>query len=499
MWSVFSFVNAGHCSNNGVKLMTKHFRNLINLLIFLVATVMTASAMPAADTSSADMNTVVPQPHPPGSYWVKQLPDGNGRDLVARRCGLCHNLQRAVAFSRPKETWEEIVRTMMRRGAPVQPDEFPIIVDYLTENFGPTSEPRGIIGMQPCKQIDWPQGSAYFRAAVHASYSIWASDQQGGTVDIIDPSQNKVVRRIRCISGADRVEFSPDGNIAYIPDRIEHDITIVDTRTGAILKKIPVVARPNVAVLSRDGKTLFAGIWPVRPDEDKRGYIEVIDTAKLEVVKVIETKGAIHDIWMAKDGKTFLAMAPEAKFMNLYDTQTQQLIYTCCTDATIGTMDMERSPDGSTGRFFLSYEGFPGIVVINAKTGKEIERVRHPVDKDGPFAGVESTHGFHGNEISPDGKSFWCIAYNIVFRYSLPELKPLGHIHLAEVDQTGQPFKPSTEGTWLTISPDGTTVYAARPGRDLISVIDVATMTETTRIPTGEYPLHISIWPRGTP
>jgi YVTN family beta-propeller protein len=38
-----------------------------------------------------------------------------------------------------------------------------------------------------------------------------------------------------------------------------------------------------------------------------------------------------------------------------------------------------------------------------------------------------------------------------------------------------------------------------RPGRDLLSVIDAKKMKEVAEVPTGEYPLHISIWPRGTP
>jgi YVTN family beta-propeller protein len=38
-----------------------------------------------------------------------------------------------------------------------------------------------------------------------------------------------------------------------------------------------------------------------------------------------------------------------------------------------------------------------------------------------------------------------------------------------------------------------------RPGRNLLSVIDAKTMKEEALIPTGEYPLHDSIWPRGTP
>jgi YVTN family beta-propeller protein len=107
--------------------------------------------------------------------------------------------------------------------------------------------------------------------------------------------------------------------------------------------------------------------------------------------------------------------------------------------------------------------------------------------------------GFHGAEISPDGKSLWAISGSTVWHYSLPDLKYLGNVQLARVDQQGYLFAPAVEGSWLTIAPDGKKVYAVRPGRNLLSVIDVATTKEEALIPTGDYPLHISIWPRGTP
>src|SRR5262249_2208015 len=178
-------------------------------------------------------------------------------------------------------------------------------------------------------------------------------------------------------------------------------------------------------------------------------------------------------------------------------------IWTCCNEAEIGTMNMEAGPDGSTRRIFFSYSGFSGVVVIDAKTGKELQRVSHPVDTEGPFKGIPHASGngkalgFHGGEISPDGKSYWVMEGSFVYKYELPSLKPLGDVPLAQVDQAGKSFKPAIEGAWLTISPDGSTIYAVRPGRNLLSVIDAKAMKEVALIPTGEYPLHISIWPRG--
>jgi YVTN family beta-propeller protein len=208
---------------------------------------------------------------------------------------------------------------------------------------------------------------------------------------------------------------------------------------------------------------------------------------------------------MSADGKLLLAMSPPGRFLKAYDTATDKLLWNCCHDGEIGTMNMETGADGSTSRIFYSHAGFYGVVVIDAKTGKELLQVRHPVHTDGPFKGISHTpstgagSGFHGGEISPDGKTYWVMAGSFLYKYELPGFKPLGDVHLALVDQMGKPFTPAVEGTWITLSPDGQKAYAARPGRNLMSVVDTRTMKEEALIPTGEYPLHISIWPRGTP
>jgi YVTN family beta-propeller protein len=451
---------------------------------------------------------VTPRVHPTKQYWASKLPAGEGRDIVGENCQLCHDLQRALAFVRPRDQWQNVVDAMTRRGAPLTPQQKAVVVEYLARNLGPNSPPiegRKEIGRTFCKPADWPKGSSDFRKNWTSPYNIWVSNQQGASLDVVDPSSKKIVSRIRCMSAPDRAEFSRDGNTAYVPDRVEHNVTVIDTRTGAIKAKVPLVDRPNVSVLTRDYKKLYVGIWPVRGDEDKRGFIQVMDTSTLKIVKTIQVKGGIHDLWMSPDGKQVLAMSPEGRFMDLYDTRDDRKIWTCCHEAEIGTMNMEAAPDGSTSRIFFSYGGYGGIVVIDAKTGRELERIRHPVDTTGPYKGIphssgnSKSFGFHGGEISPDGKTYWVMQGSFVYRYALPSFKPLGDVHLAMVDQAGEPFRPAVEGSWLTISPDGQKVYAVRPGRNLLSVIDVKTMKEEALIPTGEYPLHISIWPRGTP
>ena len=64
------------------------------------------------------------------------LPDGPGKDLVAARCALCHDLERVVAVKRGRQAWPAIVADMVERGAPVTAEDGKTISDYLAANFG---------------------------------------------------------------------------------------------------------------------------------------------------------------------------------------------------------------------------------------------------------------------------------------------------------------------------------------------------------------------------
>ncbi len=64
------------------------------------------------------------------------LPDGDGKQLVEARCGLCHDLERVAAVKRAKPDWPVIVGSMVARGATATPAEAKTIADYLAANFG---------------------------------------------------------------------------------------------------------------------------------------------------------------------------------------------------------------------------------------------------------------------------------------------------------------------------------------------------------------------------
>jgi mono/diheme cytochrome c family protein len=66
-----------------------------------------------------------------------ELPDGEGKGLILGTCKQCHNLNPIVLQRKTAAGWEHTVHDMVARGAQVQVEEIPVIIDYLSNHFGP--------------------------------------------------------------------------------------------------------------------------------------------------------------------------------------------------------------------------------------------------------------------------------------------------------------------------------------------------------------------------
>jgi len=71
-----------------------------------------------------------------GQQQAQKLAEGTGADLVQVKCTLCHELRNITSIRQSREEWEDTIKVMIRRGAPVSPEEEIIILDYLTKHYG---------------------------------------------------------------------------------------------------------------------------------------------------------------------------------------------------------------------------------------------------------------------------------------------------------------------------------------------------------------------------
>ena len=71
-----------------------------------------------------------------GQQQAQNLAEGTGANLVQAKCALCHDLGNITSLRQSREEWEDTIKVMIRRGAPVSPEEEIIILDYLTKHYG---------------------------------------------------------------------------------------------------------------------------------------------------------------------------------------------------------------------------------------------------------------------------------------------------------------------------------------------------------------------------
>ena len=68
--------------------------------------------------------------------WNHSPAKERGRELVAEVCTYCHNLDRLLGKELSREEWRGLTKGMISEGAPVTDEEFSMILDYLTKNYG---------------------------------------------------------------------------------------------------------------------------------------------------------------------------------------------------------------------------------------------------------------------------------------------------------------------------------------------------------------------------
>ena len=65
----------------------------------------------------------------------RTLTPGKGADLTSARCGICHDVTHITRGKLSRGEWQDNVKNMIERGAPIEPAEVPVIVEYLATYY----------------------------------------------------------------------------------------------------------------------------------------------------------------------------------------------------------------------------------------------------------------------------------------------------------------------------------------------------------------------------
>ena len=295
----------------------------------------------------------------------------------------------------------------------------------------------------------------------------------GDNVHVIDPATNRVVGTIEDIEVPHGIVIAPGGSRIYVTNESLTTLDVVDAKTLKVTKRIPLSGQPNNVDVSKDGKLVYVGI------REEPGAVDVIDTTSLTNIKSIPVKGAIHNVYVTPDGKHVVAGSIPARTISVIDASTNTLAWTLTLSAGIRPMAFTWNADGSTKEIIVQLSEFHGFAVVDFATRKEVRRITFP-DPPGLEKELEGLQGSpaHGLAVSPDGKLLWSTSkwYHSVMAYSLPDYKFLKTVEVG------------SHPDWLTITPDGKSLYVANAGDDETVVVDNKTMTVVGKIAVGAVP-----------
>jgi YVTN family beta-propeller protein len=299
------------------------------------------------------------------------------------------------------------------------------------------------------------------------------TNSAGDNVHLIDPATNKIVGTIEEIEVSHGAAIAPDGARLYVSDEALSTLDVVDGKTLKVTKRIPLSGHPNNIAVGRDGRRVYVGII------QEPGGVDVIDTTTMQRVKTLPTKGTIHNAYVTPDGKYVVAGSIAGKTINVFDASTEQPAWTLEMDLGIRPMTFSTNPDGSTKWLFVQLTGLNGFAVIDFATRKEIKRLTNPDLPPGRSTVPQGSDPSHGMAVTPDGKTLVVCSRlnNALYSYSLPDLNVIGTAFLG-----------GKGAGWVTLSPDGKRAYVANPVTNDVSVIDVPTMKEITRVAVGYVP-----------
>jgi YVTN family beta-propeller protein len=400
------------------------------------------------------------------------------------RCYSCHRGTSATSYlqslSPGAATWNDEqsrknFEAIRRYIIPGHPEQSRLLLHPLAEEAGGDDFHGGGRQFASRQAPEWQTIAAWIRGETLGNarkVRIVQTNSAGDSVTLIDPATNRVAGEIKNIEANHGAAAAPDGSRLYVSNEAESTLDVVDAKTLTIAGRVPLSGHPNNVSISKDGARVYVAI------AQAPGAVDVVDTATMTRTKSIPIDGAGHNTFVTPDGRFVAAGSVAGRSLTVIDQATETTVWSMTFDTGVRPMAFDTRADGSTSRIFVQLSDFHGFAIVDFATHKETGRVTLP-DVPGATKGLNIQGSpSHGIGIAPDGRTLWVNSkwYHYVAVYSMPDLKLLGTVPVGHYPD------------WLTFSPDSSRVYVACAGSNWVSVIDVKSRKEVTRIPVGEAP-----------
>lgn len=309
---------------------------------------------------------------------------------------------------------------------------------------------------------------------------VFVENSHSGDVSIIDAATLRVTGTIPIGQSPDEIVASPAGDILYLSRIVRRDdgrptgngeLVAVDPAARSVLWRAPLHGSPNHIAVSPDGRrvyvTIVSGSW-----------VDVVDVDKRSVVDSVEVGTGPHDIEVSRDGKTVYVGLIRGTDVTIFDAATKKVIRKIPFGQNVRPIAL--SPDES--RLFVQLSHTHAITVVDPRSGKILQRLAMPLPPGKTLPDSMPIDVNHGLRITSDGKFLISNGslFDLVAIWSLPDLRLVGTVPVGH------------DPNWIVLSPDGKRVFVSNRASDDVSVIDLASRREVSRVKVGSYPQRMA-------
>ena len=308
---------------------------------------------------------------------------------------------------------------------------------------------------------------------------------------MVDVATNKILGSVQVGELPHGIATPKSQHPLYVATEGDDGLAVVDPVRDVRVKKYDFFGkRPNEIETTSDGRFVYV---PAMGD----GRYEVFDTKKEKIIARIPTDGTPHNTVVSPDDK-YMYLVPHDrgtrsveqarkagrpaslnKKIYIVDTATHKVVDTIPTGNAPRPTTI--SPDGK--RLYVNTDNLMGFLVVDIAKRKVVHTVRYNLTPDEKATPSRS----HGIGVTPDGREVWStnINHGFVHVFDVTKEPP---VEIAKIKTGNTPL-------WLTMTPDGKTVYISNTTDDTISVIDRAAKKERTRIqlPKGKAPKRMLV------
>jgi YVTN family beta-propeller protein len=219
------------------------------------------------------------------------------------------------------------------------------------------------------------KGIVYVGRSPHEAFftpdgrELWVTVRGENYVSVIDPLLMKETRRIKMANGPGMTMFGPDGRYAFVCSSFAPELTVVDTKSDQVLKRLPQASPlcPNIAVSPENDE-----VWITLKDA---GKVQVFSAKPpFEQKALLETGPITNHVNFVnnRNGKFAYLTIGGANEVTVYRRgKTPDMVATI----PVGNLPHGIWPSGDGSRVYVALENAEMAVAIDTITNKVIANI----------------------------------------------------------------------------------------------------------------------------